>query len=364
MKILKNYILKEWFSLLLLSVIIISFVLVIGNLVKLAELVIAKGVTPGTVLKLFLSLLPSLLIFSIPISILTATLLTFGRLSSDNEITALRSSGISLYTLAIDLFLIGLMFSLLCLYFNDTIIPKSHYTMRSIVNEIGIKKPTAYLEEKTFIKAFKNQIIFIFKITNDSFQDIRIYQPQENKPTRTIVAKSGSFIPIPEKGSLKLELKNGTADEPSFEDPDIFYKLNFKTYHLSLYLNEVQTSTQLGKKVSDMSINEVKEEIKAMQKLDIDETPLLVGLYRKFSLSFSSLVFILIGMPLAIRVKRRERSLGFGLSLIICLLYYLLMAFGESFALRGKIDPIIGVWLPNTVMFISGVILTFKVIED
>ena len=97
MKILKNYIFKEWFAILFLALIVISFVLIIGNLVKFAELVIGKGVTLEHVLGLFLSLMPSLLIFSIPISILTATLLSFGRLSSDNEITAMRASGLSIY---------------------------------------------------------------------------------------------------------------------------------------------------------------------------------------------------------------------------------------------------------------------------
>ncbi|MCP4649883.1 MAG: YjgP/YjgQ family permease [PVC group bacterium] len=364
MKIIKNYILSEWFSLLVLSIVVISFVLVVGNLVKLAEMIIAKGVTPKDVFGLFLSLLPSLLVFSIPISILTATLLTFGRMAFDNEITALRSSGISLYSIIFSLLCVGIMFSLLCLYFNDSLIPKSHYTMRNIVQEIGIKKPTAYLEEKSFIKAFKNHIIFIYKIHDDTMYDVRIYQPHSDKPTRTIIAQSGAFIPIPEKNALKLELRNGTADEPNFEDPEQFYKFNFKKYHLTLYLNEEQTMRELYKKVSDMTINELKNEIEAMKKINVDVTPLIVGLYRKFSLSFSSLAFVLIGMPLAIRVKRRERSLGFGLSLVICLLYYLIMALGESLALRGKMDPVLGVWLPNIVLLVAGIFLTFKVLED
>ncbi|MCK5087543.1 MAG: LptF/LptG family permease, partial [Melioribacteraceae bacterium] len=276
MKILKNYIFKEWFAILFLALIVISFVLIIGNLVKFAELVIGKGVTLEHVLGLFLSLMPSLLIFSIPISILTATLLSFGRLSSDNEITAMRSSGISLYSIVVAICSIGLMFSLLCLYFNDSLIPKAHYTMRTILHEIGVKKPTTYLEEKTFIKAFKGHIIFIYKISNDTLEDIRIYQPQENKPTRTIIAKTGSFIPIPEKGILKLELQNGTADEPSFDNPESFYKLNFKKYQLGLHLENAQGTKTLGKKNSDMTIRELRDEINNMKNLKIDETPLLV----------------------------------------------------------------------------------------
>jgi len=365
MRILKNYISKEWFSLFLLSILTVSFVMAVGNIVKLVELVVAKGVAPLTVFKLFTYFLPSLLVFSIPISILTATLLSFGRMAFDNEINAIRSSGISLYPIAFNLLLVGTLLSLLCLHFNDTLIPKSHYNMRKTLREIGIKKPTTYLEERTFIKAFKNHIMFVYKIRDEKLEDVRIYQPQTDKPTRTIIAKKGEFISIPEKGAIKLILKDGMADEPSFDDPEVFYKLKFKTYHLTLYLEDPQqTSEHLDKKVTDMTIRELQMEIEKMKELSIDERPLLVGLYRKFSLSFSGLLFVLIGMPLAIRVKRRERSFGFGISLIICLLYYLLMAVGDSLALRNKINPLLGVWMPNIILFVIGAFLTIKILEE
>ncbi len=365
MKILKNYIFKEWFLLFALSIVIISFILVVGNIVKLVELVIAKGVNAGEILKLFGYLLPSLLIFSIPIAILTATLLGFGRMASDNEITAIRSAGISFYPIIADLLLVGLMFSLLCLYFNDSLIPQSHYRTRNILREIGVKKPTAYLEEKTFIKAFKGYIIFIYKIKGDQLEDVRIYQPQPDKPTRTIIAREGEFIPIPEKDAIKLLLRKGSVSEPTFAGNKMFYKMNFnKTYKILLELQDKQDIEKLGKKASDMTIRELNEEIKNLRNLGVDVQPLLVGLYRKFSLSFSSLVFILIGVPLAIKAKRRERSLGFGLSLIVCLFYYLLMALGESLALRNMVNPVLGVWLPNIVVLIIGGFLTFKVLED
>lgn len=364
MKTLRNYILKEWFLLFFLSLVIISFILVVGNVIKLVELVIAKHVQFFIVLQLFAYLLPSLFVFSIPISILTASLLSFGRMAYDNEITAIRSSGISLYPFLANILLAGVMFSLLCLYFNDFLIPQTHYLTRITLQEIGVKQPTAYLEEKTFIKAFKNHIMFVYKIRGEYLEDIRIYQPQSDKPTRTIMAKNGEFILIPEKGAVKLVLKDGFADEPSFDDPNIFYKLNFKTYNLTLNLKDQLEAKKLDKKVSDMTIKELQKEIKKMKALNIDDRPLLVGLYRKFSLSFSSLIFIFIGIPLAIRVKRRERSLGFALSVAICLLYYLLMALGESLALRNKLPPAIGVWLPNIVFLIIGLILSYRVLEE
>jgi lipopolysaccharide export system permease protein len=364
MSILRNHVSKEWFSLFSLSIFIISFLLLVGNVVKLVEMVIAKGVGVTIVAKLFIYMLPSLLIFSIPISILSATLLCFGRMAFDNEITAIRSSGISLYPLLGVILLAGVMFSLLCLYFNDALIPRAHYLMRTSLQEIGVKNPTAYIEEKTFIKAFKDHIIFIYKIKGNYLEDVRIFQPQTDKPTRTIIAEKGEFISIPDKGMVKLILYKGSADEPNFEDPNVFYKVNFKTYQLSLDLKDKSNTLELDKKIADMTIRELEKEIKQMRALQVDERPLLVGLYRKYSLAFSSLIFILIGIPLAIRVRSRERSLGFTLSVVICLLYYFLMAAGESLALRNKIAPALGAWLPNLFFLVIGIFLCIKVLEE
>ncbi len=363
MHILKKYILSEWFSLFLLSLVIISFVLVIGNVFKMVELIVAKGVDPVSVGKLFAYLLPSLLIFSIPISVLTGTLLGFGRLSSDNEITAMRASGISLFYIIFDLLLIAGLLSGICLYCNDTLIPQSHFQVRRIMKEIGLKQPTAYLEERTFIKAFQDHIIFIYRIKGNRLEGIRIYQPQGEKPTRTIIAESGEFISIPEKNAVKLILRKGIADEPNFEDPEMFYKVKFKTYRLPLQLEKNDSPQKINKKISEMSSREIREEITKMRRLSVDPTPLIVGLHKKLALSFSSLAFTLIGIPLAIKLNRRERSLGFGLSLIICLIYYMLMVLGEGLAIRGTIDPITGIWLPNTLLAVAGIYLIYKVVE-
>ncbi|MBU0744743.1 MAG: LptF/LptG family permease [Gammaproteobacteria bacterium] len=364
MKILTDYIIKEWFKLFLLSLLVVSFVLLVGNVTKLVELMIDKGVYIYDVIKLFLFILPSMLIYSIPISTLTATLLCFGRLASDNEIIAMRSSGISLYHVVVDLILIGLLFSLLGLYFNDSLLPKTHYRMRSMLLNIGMKNPTAYLEERTFIKTFKNYIIFIYRIKADQLENIRIYQPRTDKPPRMIIAKRGQIIQIPGKDILKVELRDGMADESSFKKPGQPFKLNFKTYPIVLQLKDRKDNKKLDKKNSDMNIAELRSEIETIKNMGIDEAPLRVGLHKKFALAFSSLIFILLGFPLAVRVKRRERSLGFGLSLIVCLVYYLILAGGESLALRNIIPAFWGVWIADIVFLFTSLFLIIKFIEE
>ncbi|MBU4149913.1 MAG: LptF/LptG family permease, partial [Candidatus Omnitrophica bacterium] len=150
MKILRSYILKEITVVFFFSLLIFTFALVTGNMIKLADLVINKGINIILVGKLFLYLIPFLLSYTIPMSVLSAMLIVFGRLSSDNEIAAMRANGVNLYRLTIPLLIGGLVLSLFSIILNNRILPESHFTSRKIVKNIGVKNPAAYLETGTF----------------------------------------------------------------------------------------------------------------------------------------------------------------------------------------------------------------------
>src|SRR3989338_2815417 len=197
MRILRNYILREFFHSFSLSIIVFTFVLLIGNIIQIANLVINKGVDMISVLKLFLYLIPWLLSFTLPIATLTAVILAFGRLSSDGELTAMKASGVSLFRMSFPILMVGIIFSVTAFFLNDQVSPNASFASRRVIKEIGMKKPTAYLEEGTFIRGFENYIIFIYEIRGNKFKNIRVYQPQEGKPTRTIVAESGEIATTP-----------------------------------------------------------------------------------------------------------------------------------------------------------------------
>lgn len=362
MKILRNHILKELTGPFILSLIIFTFVLLMGNLVQLAELVINKGVGVTYVVRLFIYLIPYLACYTIPMSILTSTLLVFGRFSADNEVTAMRANGVSLYKIAAPLLVVGLLISLASVILNDKILPRAHFASRRTIKEIGFKRPTAYLEPGTFIKNFEKYIIFIYGINQNKLTNVRIYEPREGKAARTIIAESGELISVPERNAIKLKLINGISDEPNPKDPKNFYKLNFKTYYLTLDLSE-QNNASIGKKPKDMTIRELKKEIRKLEIMSIDANPLLTEIHKKIVLSFASLAFVLIGFPLGIITRRGERSITFGLSLGVIIVYYLLLAGGEALSLRGLCSPAIGVWFGTLLLIGAGAILTYRMVE-
>lgn len=359
MKTLRNYFLREFISPLFLALGVLTFVMILGNLIKITDLVINKGVDIFSVAKIFIFMIPYLFTYTLPIASLTAVLLSMGRLSSDNEIVAIRASGIHLFRLILPLLIVGLILSLLLVVFNDRVIPYAHYGTRKTLIEVGVKNPTAALEPGVFINSFEKYILFIYRIEDNKMFNVRIYEPHENKPTRTIVSKRGEFLSIPEKGIVKLKLIDGTADEPDPNNPANFYKLNFKTYFITLNLAQ-QKNEKIEKKPKDMTILELKSEIKKLKGSGIDANPLVTEIHEKISLAFSCLVFMLLGSSLAIITRRREKAINFGFSVMIVGVYYLLFIGAETLSLQEIINPALAMWLPNIILGVIGAFLTIK----
>ena len=361
MRIINRYMLKELGGPFLASLLVTTLILAAGNIIQTVDMVMNKGVALFQVVKIFLLFLPYVLIFTIPLSVLAAILLGFGRLSGDNEVTALRTSGVSIYKVVLPIVVCGFIISLLSVPLNDKILPESEFAARKLLKKIGIKNPTAMLEPGVFVKGFKDYIIFIHDVKGNMLEDIRIYQPQEGKPTRTIVAKAGEVIPLPEENSVKLKLSDGTADEISSENPDEFYKLSFKNYYMTLNLDEAVDTSTIQKKAREKSIKELLRDIKNLSKETIAVIPLRIELHKKMALAFSSLVFVLAGIPLAITTHRRERFVGFGLAIVLFLIYWGIMLSGIAFAIRGIIPPWLGVWSADILLFMAGMFMFYRI---
>jgi lipopolysaccharide export system permease protein len=362
MKILRSYILKEFFGPLLLSLAALTMVMLLGNLIRLVDLIINKGVDIVSVAKLFGFLIPSLLTYTLPIAVLVAVLLSLGRLSSDNEIIALRASGISILRLIIvPLLTVGLILSLILVIFNDRFVPYAHFASRRTLKSIGIRNPVAALEAGTFINSFDKYIIFIYHIEDNRLNHVRIYEPQtDDKPCRTIVAKRGEFVSFPDKKMVKLKLIDGTSDEPDPSDPTKFYKLNFKTLFLNLNMADIDED-EIQKKPKDMTLDEIIFNIDKLRSSGIELFPLITELHKRIALAFSLIVFILLGSSLAMLTRRREKSINFSMAFGIVGIYYLLLLGANALSLEGYLLPALAMWLPNLILGAIGLFLVIRI---
>jgi lipopolysaccharide export system permease protein len=175
-----------------------------------------------------------------------------------------------------------------------------------------------------------------------------------------IIARRGEFIPDPKTNIIKLKLMDGTADEPDPNNPNNFYKLNFKTYFMSLNLAQAQNKNNIMKKPKDMTIKELEDEMRALKAKKIDPSPLATEIHKKITMAFSCFVFMLLGMPLAVITHRREKSINFGIAFLIVGVYYLLLLGSEALSRQGYLDPQFALWIPNTLFGLLGGILTYK----
>ena len=358
MRIIRNYILRECIIPFFMALVVLTCVFLLGNLVQLANLVINKGVSMAMVGHVFLLMIPLFLGYTIPIACLVSVILALSRFSSDNEIIAMRASGIHLGRLLAPLVILGIIASLILIVLNERVIPYAHHQQRRALKNLGAENPAALLEAGMFIHAFENQIIFIHKIEGNQMYNVTIYQPKPDGPTRTIIARRGEFTPVPGKDQIKLKLMEGTSDEPNLENPDNFYKLNFKDYFMTLDLSK--DGKEIEKKPQSMTFKELKEEMARLDRLFIDTTRLRTEYFRKIAWSFSPLIFILIGFPLAVITNRREKSANIVLA-ILCFAFYYLVSLGcEALSKKGIAPPALIMWTPNMIAGFSAVLLNYK----
>jgi LPS export ABC transporter permease LptF len=347
MRIFRDHLLEEFFRPLASCTFgLIALFLLGRGLVQMADFIFNKSVDVLLVAQLMLYSLPYMMTFILPMSILLASLLMFRKLSMDNEILALRASGVNVAKAVRPLLMLGLVLSLATLTMADKVGAQSHYAYRVLLTRIGIENPAAALEEGMFIKKFKNFVIFIYEIDKNKLKGIRIYQPQEGRPARTIMAQKGELVSIPERGIIKLKLVHGTSDEPDPKDPTKLYKLNFKTYDLPLNVTEV--SDKPGRKPKEMTIRELSDEIERLGEEGIKATyALSAEIHHKIALAMSCFAFLLIGIPLGITTRRGDKSMSLGLGLVVLTLHWTLLIGGKALAQKGLVAPLVALEFPN-----------------
>jgi lipopolysaccharide export system permease protein len=187
-------------------------------------------------------------------------------------------------------------------------------------------------------------------------------QVETSGQVKTITAKEGKILYDPNASVILLELKEGTIQEPTGEYFKEFYNVQFGSYIVKLDVSKLfQTPKTLNKKHKDMTISEIKEKIQQFQAQGINATPLFTEIQRKIAISFSCLVFALIGIPLGIRAHRSEKTVGVGLGLLLFFLYYLFIILGKGLDEKPQFHPELLMWLPNVLLVAIGIYLLRRI---
>jgi lipopolysaccharide export system permease protein len=361
-KILHRYIFREILVPFALGLGVFTFVLLLARLLRLIELVVNRGIPATSVARIFLYLLPAFLEITVPMAMLLAILVAFGRLSADSEITALRSSGVSLYQLAppVATFVVLVTLGTAALAWYGR--PWGNRALRTTMWEIARSRATAGLKPQVFNDDFPGLIIYAEQIdaTTDRLDHVLIADERDPLQSNTVFARSGYMISDVEHETVTLRLIDGsihTTDTAAGAS----YQTDFRSYDVNLDLRATfADARQRPDDPKELTIHQLAAAIAAKHAAGKPATAELVEYHRKFSIPFACVVFGLIALPLGIQPGRAVRSRGFAVSLVVIFAYYALLSTGQGFAEQGRLPPVVGLWLPNLVLGSIGVVLLHR----
>ncbi|MBD3368189.1 MAG: LptF/LptG family permease [Candidatus Eisenbacteria bacterium] len=421
MRILSRYVLRAHVVPALAGLAIFYFVLSMDFLVDYLELFIKKGVPLLAVLEAFGLSLAWMTLLAVPMAVMVAVLTAFGRLAGDNEITALRATGTSVFRLILPVLAASVLVAAGLFTFGNAFLPTANHRLKTLLVDIHKVRPLATIEPGVLTELPGGYMILVSEIdrgTNEIF-DVRIHRFEGEKPVQTIISESGVVSTVPSRDLLKIELMDGEIHELDPEDPTRYNRLVFDRHAI----NVVESGGTLSRSDSsrrgdrELSLEELAERIernrsdaeRARERLaelvgsaagdlpslpeialtpdigrslregavgagvDIDEAvreiqtsmkrirSFQVEYHKKLSIPFSCIVFVLVGAPLGIRSRRGGVGIGAGIGILFFLIYYLFLIGGEQLGDRGIVSPVWAMWAPNIIFGGLGALLTLAV---
>lgn len=354
-KTLYAYIFKEIPPPFLVGMATFTFMLLMGRFLKLAEMVVEKGVPFGDVARMVLYLLPSFWLFTIPMALLLAILLAFGRLSGDSEITAMKSCGISLYGLLPPALAFSLLAGIACLFVTVYAVPWGNSSFKKLLVDIAQARAGVVIKEKVFNAAFPGMVIYAdsFDQKGQSVGAVIIHDERDPQEPSTIFAGSGTLISDPRTRSIEFHLKDGSIHHST--EGAGYRMVEFQEYNLRVALTGGAAPV---KGASEMTLEELlhppaKTNAKEMVKMRLE-------FHSRLALPFSCLVFTLLAMPLGIQNRRSGKAAGFSLSIGVLLLYYIALSAFKTLGERAVLAPLLASWAPNLLFLLLAVYLFKK----
>jgi lipopolysaccharide export system permease protein len=351
-----RYIFKEISTPTILSLLIFTFVLLMGRIPKVTELVISKGVPAGEIFMLFAYLMPTFFSITVPLSFLLGILLAFGRFSADSEFIALKASGVSLYNLIKPVILLAVFFTMLTGWITVFVEPASKAAFRGKLFQIASSNLSINIKPGVFSDDFDGIVLYTRGVNEQLgiMQDLFISDERSDVTPATITAQEGRFIPDPDQLRLTLRLKNGNIHrQPADRLQSTYQTINFSSYDINIDTGAAVGDNKRKRKRSEMSWNELNKAIATISKSK-DKHRLEAEKHERIVIAFAPLVLVLVGVPLGLQSQRSGKGAGFAMALVVFLIYYILLSFAGTIAEKGLIPSGIILWLPNICFFAGG----------
>lgn len=356
-----KYIFFEMLPSFLLGVFVFVFILLMFQALRLTEFVLVHGVSIKTITEIMTYLSVSFLPVILPMSLLFSILLTYGRLSQDSEIVAMKSLGLELAHLLAPALLLAIVTTILSAQTSFYLAPWGNRQFEVLINELSRAKASVTIREGVFSEGFFDLVVYANKVDSNEGHLKNVFIYDERNPTSplTIIAKEGEIVQSKDPKNLTATLRLIDGDIHRTTEA-AYTKIKFDTYDINLADN-----TQAGhkkKSLQSMDIFELKSE---MQKSDMDNSQkkkVEVEFYRRWSLSFACMVFGFLGVGLGTTTNRRSaKSSGFVISLGVIISYWLMYILSEGLARNVWMPTWVALWLVNALFFAFAVYTLRKI---
>lgn len=417
MKTLHKYVLSQQVPPFLFGIFIILLILILDFLNKYLYMLIDKGVPVLVSAELLVLSLGWMLVLAVPMAVLIGTLISFMRLASDNEIAAMRTSGISLVSIAKPLIIASLLVSFGMIPVHNYVVPETNHRLANLLVSTHRKRPALQLRDGVFANDIKGFSILAEKVRGNEIEGVTITRISEDKPAQTIRARRGRLAFAEDGNTLVMKLFDGEIHDVDEKDPKRYLRLKFDEHTINIpdaggkmtrverdYRGEREMSiSALRREIASFKtrLTGLEGEVRQVIEKAAAELPQLAGpparapdapveggkivalvgathdrlqalenqavglrrslrsysveMHKKIAISFACAVFVLLGIPVGARAREGGTGAGMVVSIVVFAVYYAFLKAGESLADRGFVPPLLSMWAANIVFAALGI---------
>ncbi|MGD1102609.1 MAG: LPS export ABC transporter permease LptF, partial [Terriglobia bacterium] len=359
MRILTRYILKEILSHSLLGLLVFTFVVFISKLGNLLELVVRHNVPLRDMATLFLLPVPQILMMTIPLAVMVGTLIGLSRMAADGEVIAVRASGIGLACFVRPVMLLAVTGWAVTLWMALFLAPQAMRKMNRMETGLEASQVPYEIQPRVFIEQFPNLLLYLEDVTSSrsSWTHVFIADLTQRNQAKVTLAESGVLVNEAARNRFVLHLEQGTTHDYDPQRPEEYSIASFTDTEIPIDIEKGGTEAAERSSPPYLNVTQLWQRIHQPR----DHQPALVELHWRFALPVAAIVLALVGIPLGISTRKGGKSVGLMLSLLLFFVYYILMAFGRTFAMQGHVSPIIGLWLANVLFALVGIFMLSNV---
>ncbi len=362
MRIIDRYVIREVLPPFLIALLVFTFVLIIPFIIELAEQMIAKGVPAGTILQLAGTLLPGQLALTIPMALLIALLVGFGRLSADREVVVMMACGISPFRLLQPV----LVFAVVCWGATSWVMmkamPDGNQRYREITHEIVMNRAEGEVRPRVFYEDFPNMVLYVREVPMDGRGWIDVLAADTSNASQPVLylAKRGRMVIDREARTIHMVLEEGTRHTTKLEDPAAYEVLTFESTIIALDPESVfpRSGPQRGER--EMAIEDLAVLAADMRLQGVSPHRPIMEIHKKFSVPMACFVFALIGLGLGASHRKDGKLAAFVVGIAVIFAYYVIMYIGEALTKGFWIPAWLSMWLPNIVLGAAGAFLLVR----